>query len=392
MSSQGPVPSPDHDVHVARHGLVEGPDPADRVGREELLSIIRMLPDVIFQCEKRADGKIYWTLNEGRLAEEFGLTTRQIEGKHLEQLFPGGASDVIKDHFEAAFRGEKDEWVNELGGRFFKHYPQPVHDEQGNVKSVVGFITEVTNLRLAQRQLEELSDELRRNVEELSLANKDLQTLNHTLSHDLRNPLMVIRAQGEILKMKLKAAGHDAAEARELETMMAAVRRMDDLLADIVRYSRIGLRSIAPERVDLSALAGRVAEQLQDSEPARCVRVQVATGLQGRMDPALARILLENLMGNAWKYTRDQDDPWIQVDQVEGPDGTWLRIRDNGIGFDDRESDQLFEPGARTEAAHAFMGSGIGLATVKRIVERHGGEIVAHGMPGQGAEFRVRLS
>jgi PAS domain S-box-containing protein len=379
--------------HPNDASAVEVPvDPADRVARSELLDIVRVLPDVIFKCEKRADGKIYWLLNEGRLAEEFGLTTKQIEGKHLEELFPGGASEAIKEHFEAAFRGETKEWTNEMGGRYFKHHPQPIFDEQGNVTAVVGFITEVTGLTLAKKELEETSKELEQSVHDLQQANQDLRTLNHTLSHDMKGPLTVVTTQLELLKRRLNTEGlPEAAQGKQVEAIKRATFRMDQMIEDIVRYSRVGLVSLNPEEVDFTTLSREIAHQLENGEPGRRVKLQVAPGLKGRMDPALARALLDNLVGNAWKYTRDRDPAVIEVDAIDQEDGTWLRVKDNGIGFADEEVERVFEPFTRLEGAMGYTGTGVGLATVRRIAERHGGRVEAHGKPGQGSEFRVRL-
>src|SRR5687767_13696928 len=141
-------------MQLARHA----PSAAD------LLTIVRTLPDVVFRCVKDARGRIVWTLNEGRLAEEFHATTRDVYGKTLHEFFPPDVADRQLPFFEAAFRGEAVEWVNEMGGRRFKHFPQPVRGPDGSVVAVVGFITEVTSLVEAQRRAEELNVELLRRM------------------------------------------------------------------------------------------------------------------------------------------------------------------------------------------------------------------------------------
>lgn len=365
-------------------------DPAELIERQELLDIIRMLPDVIFRCEKRDDGKIYWTLNEGQLAAQFNLTTKEIEGKSLEELFPGGASDAIKEHFEAAFRGETEEFVNELGGRYFKHYPQPVYDEHGNVTAVVGFITDVTELTVAEREVRELSGQLANRVEELSQANRELEMYNHMLSHDLNNSISVIMMQCEIAS-RYSQAEHGARSLKPISQIKQAAHRMNGLLGDFLRLARASHGELQLEHIDLSEIAHEVAREFAQKDPSRQATINIQPGFITRADPALARVLLENLIGNAWKYASDRDEVRIEVtaEEKEGKQG--LRIKDNGIGFASEDAARLFEPFHRDQRATRFPGTGIGLATVARIIERHGGQIEAEGRPDEGAAFWFSL-
>jgi len=146
------------------------------------------------------------------------------------------------------------------------------------------------------------------------------------------------------------------------------------------------------EDVDVSELVEEVVAALADADLGRWVDLRVQPGMRARADRALLHTLLDNLLGNAWKFTRLVDLPRIEVGAMPGPDGrTWFQIADNGAGFAPEYANKLFKPFQRLHSQDEFAGHGIGLASVKRIVERHGGEIVAEGVPGQGARFRFTL-
>lgn len=350
------------------------------ISKAEMLEMIRTLPDVVFRCHKEPDGRIYWSFNEGRLAEEFGVTTQEIRGKSLEELFPGGASEQLREHFEAAFRGEAQEFINEMGGRFFKHFPQPVRGTDGRVAYVVGFISEVTHLVEAERRLKE--------------KNAELEAFTYSVSHDLRNPLAVLMNLTEALR-----AGKDLdAGKREkaLGRMTAVTQRMEETIEGLLGLSRAGRTELERTEVDLSGMARQVADDLEQQDPDRRqgpdrqVRWRIEPRLEAWADAGLARVLLENLLGNAWKYTRDTGSPEIEVVAEERDGRRWFVVRDNGPGFDPGIADRLFVAFERVDNRD-IQGSGIGLATVKRIVERHDGAVQADAVPGEGSVFRFHL-
>ncbi len=343
-------------------------------GRDEILDIIRLLPDVLFRCHKGPDGKIYWSFNEGRLAEEFGLTTDEIRGKPLEELFPGGASEHIKAEFEAAFAGEAKEWTNEIEGRHFRHFPQPIFGPDGKVSEVVGFITEVTSLVEAERRVRD--------------ANADLEAFTHAVSHDLRTPLAAMANHHALLKRQISNGETEAALATLAKTGRIRAR-MAETLDSLLALSRAG-RGEPPRRVpvNLSAVATSVLEVLAAKDPDHQVTTRVEGGLQAEMDPALARTLLENLIGNAWKFTKGKVGPTITF--RAGPKPGEFEVIDNGPGFPPGDAERIFQPFQR---AHVDIeGSGVGLATVQRIITHHGGNVHAHGRPGHGATFTFTVA
>jgi signal transduction histidine kinase len=370
---------------------------------QDLATIVGMLPDVVFKCVKRADGKIYWVLNEGKLAEEFGLTTREVEGKSLEELFPAPVAERLLPHFERSFAGEAHEFVNELGGRYFKHFPQPVFDQRGRVTAVVGFVTEVTNLVLADDQIRALNDELRKRVVELEQTNHDLESANeqlsaygHTVSHDLRIPLAaMLLTVGQLVRALPERS--EKVE-RYLERLRASIHRMTALIEDILLLARLSAGDLRRSDLDLSALAEEVVAEIRASDPSRTVRVTIEPGLRAFGDPRLIRVVLTNLLANAWKYSQGTSDPCIEVgadrDRFSGYEGarpSAFFVRDNGIGFDMVDTGRIFQSFERLHTEREFEGSGVGLSTTRRILDAHGGEIYVESAPGKGATFSFTL-
>lgn len=354
-----------------------------------LLSIIRTLPDVIFRCERHDDGRIYFSLNEGRLAEEFHVTTDEIRGVPLDQMF-GGASDEIMAHFNGAFEGDETEFLNEIGGRWFKHHPQPVRDDGGNIVAVVGFITEVTELVRAQEQIQHLTEDLTKKLIETVETAKQLEAFSYTLSHDLRTPMSVIAAQCDVLQRTLPQDLSERTTAG-IDRMQNAVRRMNRLIEDMLALSRATRAPLELNDVRFSDVAMDVVAELRESEPGRRVVIDVAPDLHARGDASLVRQVLQNLIGNAWKYTGKTEDARIRVYAEETDGGRAFVVADNGVGFDMHDAGLLFEPFQRLHAAKDFQGSGVGLATVYKIVHRHGGRVWAEAEPGKGATFRFTL-
>lgn len=178
---------------------------------------------------------------------------------------------------------------------------------------------------------------------------------------------------------------------KRVRKIRQAANRINDMLVAILKLSRS--ERAVPERkpVDVSSVARDLLKQLAGSEPRRQVEYQIEPGLTVHADPDLLRDLLENLLSNAWKYTRNVEGPKIWVEEKVMEDKQWVCVRDKGIGFRAEETEDLFVPFKRLEEAHEFHGTGVGLATAKRIVESHGGTIDATGRPGEGAEFCFTL-
>lgn len=241
--------------------------------------------------------------------------------------------------------------------------------------------------------LEQARTELEKRVEartrELAASNKELEAFSYSVSHDLRAPLRAIDGFSKALLDHCDAS-LDEKGRHYLQRVRAGTQRMADLIDDMLGLARISRKELARQRVDLSAIAERVAAELAGRDGGHRLRVVVEAGLTATADSGLVEVLLENLMGNAWKFSSRKDDPTVQVGRLDG-EGPVFYVRDNGAGFDMAYADKLFGAFQRLHSDAEFEGTGIGLATVQRIVNRHGGRVWAEGEPGKGAAFYFTL-
>jgi len=251
---------------------------------------------------------------------------------------------------------------------------------------------ELLNRELVARaaELEEANCELEATLDQLEAANQELEAFNYTVSHDLRIPLTCIDGYSSLL-LELSSERLDDQGKGFIEDIRGATDRMDKLINTLLDFSRISRSEINRTRVDLNELARAVAAQLRINEPGRRVAFTIAEGLKVDGDFRLLRAVLENLIGNAWKYTGKREEAAIEFGTTVCEGKPAYFVRDNGAGFDMGEADGLFAPFQRLHRREEFEGSGIGLATVKRIIERHGGRVWADGEVGKGATFYFTL-
>lgn len=270
-------------------------------------------------------------------------------------------------------------------------------DAEGMPEYFITSIVNITDRKRAEDAIGRLNESLEKRVRErtaeLEEANRDIESFAYSVSHDLRAPLRAIdgfsQAALEDYADRLDPRGRDY-----LERIRKGSQRMGRLIDDILRLSRAGRQGLAREEVDLSAMAGSVLRDLALREPGRMVETVVREGVGADGDPALLRIVLENLLGNAWKFTSKRDGARIEFGAAEGEEagGRVFFVRDNGAGFDMKYADRLFAPFQRLHGADEFEGNGIGLALVKRIIGRHGGRVWAEGDAGRGATFYFTLA
>jgi len=245
-------------------------------------------------------------------------------------------------------------------------------------------------LRTRERELRTVNKQLVHTVHEQVLLNRELEAFSYSVSHDLRAPLRSIDGFAQALREdwgdRLDEAGQD-----HLARVRNAAQRMGRLIDDLLKLSKLTRAQVQRVDVDLSRLAEEVIAELSDRNPTRSVVWQIEDGLQAWCDPSLARIALENLLGNAWKFTSKTADARISFQATPGTEPTLFVIRDNGAGFDMKYVDKLFAPFQRLHADRDFPGSGIGLATTQRIVRKHGGAIRTDSAVGAGAAFFFTL-
>ena len=242
--------------------------------------------------------------------------------------------------------------------------------------------------------LQTAHDELERRVSErtreLESSNRELEAFSYSVSHDLRAPLETMNGFSYVL-MKKYADKLDPDGKQSIQSIRAAAKRMAELIDDLLNLSRVTTSAMHREEIDLSALARSIMEELCRNEPDRKVEFIAPTTADTFGDARLLRIVMENLLRNAWKYTSQHDLARIEFGQATRNGRTAYFVRDDGNGFDPRSADRLFQPFQRLHDTADFPGNGIGLATVKRIIQKHGGEVWAEGAVEKGATFYFTL-
>ena len=268
------------------------------------------------------------------------------------------------------------------------------HDEMGNPSRMIGTIQDITERKAAEEAIRHLNEELDRRVIErtsqLAAAKKEIESFSYSVSHDLRAPLRHINSYSAIL---VEDHGSSLSpEARDyLERICAASNRMGNLIDDLLTLTRVGRTNMKREVFDISQMAAQVAQMLREAEPGNNAEFLIQEGLSACGDHILVRLVLENLLGNSMKYAGRQRLARIEFGQTGGDGRSTFFVKDNGVGFDMAYADNMFHPFQRLHGAE-FEGTGIGLATVKRIIERHGGSIWAEGKVNEGATFYFRLA
>ncbi|MDO9079954.1 MAG: HAMP domain-containing sensor histidine kinase, partial [Desulfuromonadales bacterium] len=230
-------------------------------------------------------------------------------------------------------------------------------------------------------------------VREKSLqeANRELEAFNYTLSHDLRSYLTRITLAGESLQ---EIEGERVGDEGKyfLQVILDSSQRMDELIATMLTLAHISQQELQRQGVNLSALAEHICGELVKTEPDRALHFDISPGLQVAGDLNLLQVVMENLLGNACKYTKGKAETYISFNAKQQDDRLIFAIADNGAGFDMAEAEKLFRPFQRLSNARSFPGFGIGLTTVERIIKRHGGEIWAEATLGEGATFYFTIS
>lgn len=325
-------------------------------------------------------------------ASQLGYMIEELEGRSVLMLFHdddrsavAGQLQICLQHPHQVHRWQfrkvrKDGvqlWVEETA--------QAVFDLSGALNILV-VCQDVTERKRAEEEIERLNTSLAARAADLEASNQELEAFNYTVAHDLRNPLNVISSYCQVFK-EMCADKLDKQCLHYLQEAYAGTLRMNRLIEALLDFSRLSHAKLNWEKVDLSTVAKEVAEELKGTEMTRRVSFLIADGIVVDGDAVLLRVVLANLLGNAWKYTATRDEGVIEfgIREFDGKQACF--VRDNGTGFDDAAAEKIFTPFQRLPGAEECRGFGIGLATVERIIRRHGGTVSAEGVPGKSATF-----
>lgn len=331
-----------------------------------------------------------------------GYTRDQVTGKSPRILQGPETERAVLDRIRSALqkgapvRAELTNYTKAGVAYWVEFEIVPIADARGSLTHFVAVERDITERKRAEEKIlqlnAELEDRVQRRTAQLEAANRELEAFSYSVSHDLRSPLNTINGFGQML-LSRHADKLDDKGRHCLSRIRAGTRQMGDLIDGLLSLAKLSRDPLQLEVVDLSGIASRVEQECREQEPERQVQVQIQDGLLVRGDAVLLSVVLQNLLGNAWKYSARQASSRIEVGSDTGADGqTVYFVRDNGAGFDMAYADKLFGVFQRLHAPTDFAGTGVGLANVKRVVERHGGRVWAQGRLNEGATFYFTLS
>ena len=361
-----------------------------RESQEDLNAILTSLDDIIFVINENYEFLNVWAVNEASLLlpkeRYLGKSLPTLFGPKFSKPFVEAIRKVIKKGNTVAIEyqspdPDSDKWYNaKINLIKLDNYPE---------KRVTMLVRDITERKMAESQVAILNAQLDRRVRErtmqLEATNKELEAFSYSVSHDLRAPLRAIDGFSRILQEDCAGLLNDN-DQDYLKRISLATQRMSQLIDDLLKLSRITRSEIKPVSINLSALAEKIISELQANQPERKVEVVIEPDLLIVADLNLMEIVLANLIENAWKFTQHKAVTRIEFGcKHEG--GLVFFITDNGAGFDMNYSDKLFGAFQRLHTVDEFEGTGIGLATVQRIIHRHGGRVWAEGVVEQGATF-----
>ena len=264
-------------------------------------------------------------------------------------------------------------------------------DEQGQVVRSLAVMTDVTQRNQAERKIEEMNQFLTERARQLEEANKDLEAFSYCVSHDLRKPLTIISGYAQALQEFGCSESNENCK-KFLEILLNNVKEMDDLIDIVLDFSKLkDEKNLQKKQTNLSDIAHTVLSELAGNDPFRRVSIDIKEGVSVRGDPKLLRIVMENILGNAWKYTQKKKKALIEFGSEEVDTEITCYVKDNGVGFHMSNAQDLFKPFARLHSSDEYSGYGVGLSTVERIISKHGGKVWAESAPDKGATFYFSL-
>lgn len=314
-----------------------------------------------------------------------------VQGKKIRELVPNHEEQWYEIYGRVALTGEpvRFERLAKQLQRWFDLYAFRF-GPPGN-RQVALLFSDITERKRTELEIAGLNTDLMARTADLEIANRNLEAFNYTVAHDLRQPLNLLNSYCQVID---KMFGDQLPEECKgyVRDAYKTTLRMDRLIEALLNFSRLAHVEPRRETVNLSALAHEVAQDLKLAQPERQVDFRIADDIVGFGDGNLLRVVLHNLIGNAWKYTGSTEEASIEFGATEIDEKQVYFVKDNGPGFDKAGAEKLFVPFQRLPGAAEFRGFGIGLATVERIIQRHGGKVWAEGEPKKGATFFFTLS
>ena len=324
-----------------------------------------------------------------------GLVPHNIEGKTDRDYFTAervaliDAEDRRVIETKTVVRGERN-WSYDDGTAWIETVKAPVLDANGNVTAIVGLSHDITERKRSEQAVQRMNETLEQQTMELTALNRELESFAYTVSHDLRAPLRHIDGFVNLLKIHA-GKSFDAQSTRYFERISNAARRMGQLIDDLLSFSRTGRAELRIQRVPVGRLLYETIEHMKPDTSGRRIEWEIGELPEVRGDAGLLAIVMQNLVSNAIKYTRPCETAKIAVRaRIDGAMAV-ISVSDNGVGFDMQYHGKLFGVFQRLHTDAEFEGTGIGLATVARIVQRHGGRVWAESALGKGSTFHVAL-
>lgn len=360
--------------------------------------VVESVNEVIFQLDHR--GRFNFLSKAWESVSGFGVE-ESMGSPLLEFLHPDDREKLTRrianmqgsrgEPCEAEFR------LRTANGeiRWIEATARQVDTNEPGGGGIRGSLDDISSRKIAELTLKNLNQELESRVRvrtaELEASNRELEAFSYSVSHDLRAPLRAIDGFAHVLEEDFGTL-LDVTGCQYLRRIRAASNRMANLIDDLLELARLTRQTLRKETVDLSQLTLQIAEELRAETPLRSIDLEVTPGLVAQADRILIQVVLENLLRNAWKFTADKPHAKIRFLAERRKEVLAYCVADNGIGFDMDHAAKLFQPFQRLHGQNEYEGSGIGLATVQRIIQRHGGETWAESMPANGARFYFTLN